>query len=132
MDEFKKKIIKMSDKDLKEEDVPNWLEGGVGIVIFIVFSGILAPIGAWVVPVYLIFGEKEFSYSDFATGVEHYNRTLPPPWGPIAYLMGFCTLYLYYRLLKNYGSYSKKQRWALHLLFILTFFSAIGGTGIKF
>ena len=126
MGELKEKIAKAN--NVKTSSIPNWIESLGSIILAVILIALLSPFAAWYLPIWLLFGtsEEHWSISQARRSGGSYedgNYTeylIPPPYAHLPILLGFITVYVFYKLIKNYENYSPEKQKIINLTFAVT------------
>ena len=139
MGELKEKIAKAN--KVKTSSIPNWVESLGAIIIAVIFIVLLSPFAAWFLPMWLLFGtsEQKWSLSQAKRAGGSYDDgfyteyLIPPPYVHLPILLGLITLFVFYKLIKNYENYSPAKQKIINLTFaatiVMAFISAAMGLG---
>lgn len=119
---LKEKIAKAN--NVKTSSIPNWIESLGGIIFAVIGVVILSPFAAWYLPIWLLFGisEERWSISTAKRGGDgtYTEYSIPESYESLPIFLGFVTLYVFYRLIKNYETYSPKNQTIINVVFVLT------------
>lgn len=126
MGELKEKIAKAN--NVKTSSIPNWVESLGSMILAVILIVLLSPFAAWFLPVWLLFGtsEEKWSTSQAKRSGGSYEDgfyteyMIPPPYVHLPILLGLITLYVFYKLIKNYENYSPQAQKTINLTFAMT------------